>query len=288
MEMLVGRIMKDHDPTTFSAEGGKVVVSSCCHGVTPVLQKGPMCGLVALTMAAQLVNEKKEPLLSSDLSHPEEILKFAMGRGLTKQGEMFSTDAMEDVIVHHLHLRPRTSHVDLPDVLRDLLTAAIASEGSVILIPYDADRNHTPCLAQGHSAHWCLLVGLCIIFDPPQKGEVDILSMIPDFLNSCCPQEGNPAHFVARETDKFMELVKKLDDEAIKKFLDKNQIYVFSRHGKSTHMGLWSLRDLLESNRNLVEVDPRRSNPEEYVIPSGGVREGLKNKIIFISRGCVM
>lgn len=283
IEMLVGRVMKDHDPASFSDSGGKVVVSCCCRGLSPVLQKGPMCGLVALTMAAHLLHKKKQPLQSGDMFHTEQILQFSVGKGLSKQGEMFSTDAMEDVIVHFLHLQSRTLNTDSHGTVQEILTSTAVGEETAILIPYDADKDHTPCLARGHNAHWCLLVGLCIALEPPTEGGV---SMIPNFLSCCHSQKASPAHHIVSETHKFAGLLKKLDAEDIKGLLDKNQIYVFVRQGKSRHLGLWSLRNLLESNRNLVEVDPKRSNPQEYVIPAGGLREGLKNKVIFVTKGC--
>ncbi len=275
--MLVRRVMEDHG---FSAAGEKVVVSWCCHEVTPVLQRGPMCGLVGLTMAAQLLHKEKLPLdsvKSSDQLHPERILQFAVGRGLSKQGEMFSTAAMEDVITNHLHLQSHTVDVDSCNTVEEMLVE------KAILVPYDADKDHTPCLARGHSAHWCLLVGLCLVLEYPTEGGVTP-PRASSLLECCHPLNSNPAHYVVSEIQRleFAELLKTF--EAVGGLLDRNRIYVFARHGKSSHLGLWSLRDLLESNRNLVEVDPRRSNPQEYVIPAGGLKQGLKNKVIFVTK----
>lgn len=33
---------------------------------------------------------------------------------------------------------------------------------SMLLVPYDADRNHAPCQQDGHKAHWCLICGYLI------------------------------------------------------------------------------------------------------------------------------
>lgn len=34
--------------------------------------------------------------------------------------------------------------------------------GSIFLVPYDPDANHTPCLNRGHKAHWALIIGYLI------------------------------------------------------------------------------------------------------------------------------
>jgi hypothetical protein len=31
-------------------------------------------------------------------------------------------------------------------------------DDQTLLVPYDCDKNHEPCLASGHKAHWCVLV----------------------------------------------------------------------------------------------------------------------------------
>jgi len=78
-------------------------------------------------------------------------------------------------------------------------------------------------------------------------------------------------------------LSRTLDSHTMKECLDEDQMHVFARHGKTSHLGVWSLRDLVESNGNLVEVDPQRSDPLDYVIPEGGLEEGLRNRVIVVS-----
>ena len=43
-------------------------------------------------------------------------------------------------------------------------------------------------------------------------------------------------------------------------------------------MGIWDIIDLIDSNANLVDIESGKE--EEYVIPVGGVKEGLGNKFI--------
>ncbi len=51
-----------------------------------------------------------------------------------------------------------------------------------------------------------------------------------------------------------------------------------NRQSKSLVMGIWDIIDLLDSNANLVDIESGKE--EEYVIPVGGVKEGLGNKFI--------
>lgn len=107
------------------------------------------CGLVALAMASQ---EYTKPVSVSQL------LAEARVRGFTQHGEVYSVDFMGTLAAEYL-----PDH--RPDILIDLqqcpdtLTHALA-HGAMVLIPYDSDFNHAPCLKKGHKAHWALLVGL--------------------------------------------------------------------------------------------------------------------------------
>lgn len=275
MKRLVDFVVQDHGgPSPFWT--GERVVVICFHDVSPVLQKGPMCGLVALTMAAHKV---KAPQASTDRFHPENILEYAVRKGLSKQGEMFSAHSLGEVIVNHLLLRAQVinmvSHtLLLPDLLVDVILGH-----SAVLVPYDADKDHSPCLSQGHRAHWCLLVGVCVVL------ERETLSS--SLLKCCHPISTCAGYYILDEacTKDSAEILKEtLDSQCMQGFLDDDQVYVFARQGKSSHLGLWSLRKLMESNQNLVEVDPQRSNPVEYVIPERGLREGLQNKVVIVTK----
>ena len=45
-------------------------------------------------------------------------------------------------------------------------------------------------------------------------------------------------------------------------------------------MGIWDIMDLIDSNANLVDIESGKE--EEYVIPVGGVREGLCYKFVVL------
>ena len=57
--------------------------------------------------------------------------------------------------------------------------------------------------------------------------------------------------------------------------------YVFAKQGKSAHTKLWSLKGLLESNRNLFEVgDQILSDRTNFVIPDDGIDKTLCDLIV--------
>lgn len=63
--------------------------------------------------------------------------------------------------------------------------------------------------------------------------------------------------------------------------LETGDVYVFTRQGKSKHLGLWSFSSLVESNNNLKEFSPSRDD-DEYLLPAGGVEAGLCEKAIIL------
>ena len=262
--------------------GGGWSAVSYVNDVSPVRQQGPMCGVVALTMAAQLLTKVAQAPPKSchtmGSTHPESILEYAVRHGLSKQGEMFSTDDMVRIVTDHLHLQAHVATME--DALLDLLVDVVSGQRAVV-VPYDADKDHTPCLARGHRAHWCLLVGVCLMVE--SEG-----SPLTRCLLECCQQTPkNCTHHIVRETcvKSFTQNLRHyFDPQMMKQSLAENQIHVFARHGKTSHLGLWSLRDLIQSNRNLVEVDPQRSNSEEYVVPKGALKESLGKKVVFVTK----
>lgn len=284
LSRIVGYVLGEHNPSSFST-GEKVLVTSA-HSVSPVLQCGPMCGLVGITMAGHLLQGRgslvPENVLDPESKlHPENILVYAKREGLSKQGEIFSVDAMTKIVTDHLLWQTEVWDTESREWTLEKVVTEVLLGQSAVLLPYDADRNHSPCLAGGHRAHWCLLVGMCVVLDCTGSQQPTTL----EILKHCHPSQGYSPHYTIRP-EEFSHHLKVCFDQhhPLKNFLDSNLIYVFARQGKSSHLGLWSLRALIESNRNLQEVDPQRSNPLEYVIPDGGLSKGLKNKILLMKR----
>ena len=234
--------------------------------VEPVLQRGPMCGIVALTMANGMINtalNSTSDTLPRENAHPESILEFARRAGYTKQGEMFSVQYMKQIGQEHLSFKTET--VLTESLSSSILLELLISPNKVVLVPYDADKNHSPCLANGHNAHWCVLVGFALCLE---NDDIDLLKF-------CTLSHG---HFSLREDSK-----KQFLSEFSSNKWPVNGLHVFTRHGKSRHMGLWSWDQLKRSNGNLVEAAPQRTGPGEYVIPPGGVREGLCSQAVILS-----
>lgn len=235
------------------------VVTHVDRRVKPVIQNGPMCGLVALTMAYTMLGGCCTRA-SDDKAHPEALLQVVKQRETSKNGEMFAVEYLEGIARDHLQCQAEVVELASVDVLGVIL------QRKALLVPYDADKDHTPCLEKGHKAHWCLLVGFAAILSSSFDSSV--------ILGCCMPSSSLPGHFVIREDQKASLLAT---------LQSSDQLYVFARHGKSAHLGLWRFTSLLESNRNLVEMDPKRTRPGEYVIPDGGIERGLSGKALVVS-----
>lgn len=123
--------------------------------IQPILQEGPTCGLAAISMLL-----KGNP--SSD-----ELLQIARHKKFTRNGEMFSADnlfALIEDVLGRRHLTARTllavqlfkGRIYCETIKQVLLN------GGCLLVPYDPDFNHGPCLKNGHKAHWALIIGYLI------------------------------------------------------------------------------------------------------------------------------
>lgn len=234
-----------------SHPGTQRKILTLVYDVNPVIQQGPMCGLVALSIASQLLNGRAYP--------PDHLLARAKDMGYSKQGEMFSAQNLLDLSHRELNCTGTVLQTNSVDV-RDLLMAL--TEGKAIVVPYDADKDHSPCLAGGTKAHWCTLVGFAVLSD-------STLSV---------PRQ-NPSDFYVNLTP--MSAQHLLCHELIE--VDKNDIYLFARHGKSRHLGLWSYSSLMESNANLKEVHPQRDS-NDHVIPSDGISNTLCSLLIILQK----
>jgi hypothetical protein len=71
--------------------------------------------------------------------------------------------------------------------------------------------------------------------------------------------------------------------EALRLLPNTVHMHVLALQGKSRHLSAWPLSDLVESNENLRQLDPERQASElEYIVPEGGLQEGLCGKAILI------
>lgn len=66
---------------------------------------------------------------------------------------------------------------------------------------------------------------------------------------------------------------------------DSDRFHVIARHGKARNLAIWSLKELAESNSNLMQnAQPKDYPKEQFVIPEGGIAGnlGLRNKVIIV------
>jgi hypothetical protein len=105
-------------------------------------------------------------MLCSGTPTADELLDSAKTLRYTNNGEMFSTKWLLDLFKETLTsttLNPKNLREYLYDgVLDSEFIREKLKQHSMLLVPYDADRNHSPCNNRGHKAHWCLITGYLI------------------------------------------------------------------------------------------------------------------------------
>ena len=79
------------------------------------------------------------------------------------------------------------------------------------------------------------------------------------------------------------------DNRSSLDIVGQSSTYVFVVHGRTTRTVLWSLDELLDSNDQLVNIDPRKHAVlsdgdvhSEFIVPDGGVRAGLCGKVVLL------
>ncbi|XP_072551454.1 actin maturation protease isoform X2 [Salminus brasiliensis] len=225
----------------------------CNKYVPSLIQDGPKCGLVALWMATHL-------LMPTQTISVEKIVQTALDKGYTAQGEMFSAGDMallaEEVCgcgVQRLSGGIAGDNAAL--ILRHL------TDGQPVLIPYDEDFNHEPCLRHGHKAHWAVasgvLFGLLQGSVPSRHFSTDATLPWLHLSEGRAPAEW-PPNAVA-------------------------EVYILAKQGKSLRYQLWKFETVAQSNAQLKEMDPQRSSDgTHYVLPPGGVEEGLAGQVLLL------
>uniref|UniRef100_A0A1B6CH70 Actin maturation protease n=1 Tax=Clastoptera arizonana TaxID=38151 RepID=A0A1B6CH70_9HEMI len=189
----------------------------CFVPLQKVLQTGPNCGLAALAMASSV-----GPVQLAI----EDLYKEALEKGFTKKGEMFSVENLYLLAESKLSNWFTIRHYGGGLLKHQEMIFNALKAGSIILVPYDADKNNTPCCKRGYSAHWAVLCGLLI----------------------------------KKDGSKF----------------------VAARQGKSKYVVSWNFLNLHKSNENLFDLNPDNVGQGDYILPDGGVKEGLSGKFIIL------
>ncbi|GMR59306.1 hypothetical protein PMAYCL1PPCAC_29501, partial [Pristionchus mayeri] len=233
--LVAGRI--EQARRKFSAISGddSILPRSFIHllPIVPISQSGPQCGLVALCMGLRYLTGE-----DIAVSH---LLRQAVDCGFTKQGEMFDAADLLSLSTHSSISSTLITPFPSPaTVVKWIL------DRSLLLIPYDCDRNHEPSLRKGVAAHWALIVGVLVITAEP---------------GDLIPFTTHP--------------------QSILYHLSPERLYVLAYHGKSKHLGVWSYSDVISSNEQMSELGETRKEGEFIVKdPSLG---GLRHKSILIS-----
>ncbi|KAJ3649236.1 hypothetical protein Zmor_020989 [Zophobas morio] len=109
-------------------------------------QDGPQCGLVALGM--YMGSPTKESI--------QLLLETAQRQGYTNNGEIFSAHDMAELA--KIHLKSTDIQV-YSGLLNTKEIKEILLQGANLLVPYDTDKDNSPCLLKGHKAHWAIICG---------------------------------------------------------------------------------------------------------------------------------
>lgn len=167
-------------------------------------------------------------MLQEETHHVENLLSHAVDLNLTKKGEIFSVYSMKQLIQDHYNLEAKVQVFNQTRIAKKLAC------GIPILVPYDSDKNHSPCLKKGHCAHWAVLTGIasCTHYNIWQKNNALLLE---------------PANVFKIEGNEFQKV---FDGSSA------CQLWVFAKQGKSSKLAMWSLDELEASNKNLIERNP--------------------------------
>ncbi|XP_074661064.1 actin maturation protease-like [Tubulanus polymorphus] len=230
--------------------------------VPSLLQDGPMCGLVALQLAAECLKVE---------INAKELLKVAQNEGWSKQGEIFNAKHISLLVEKCLKCNAELITGGL-DVNQEKISQHLMN-GLPVLIPYDSDGNHEPCFKKGHKAHWAVLTGMVLVFNKSDYSAASIHEL------HYHQDEMLPNVFHA-EISKDMNY-----DEKRFALMDykRSDIYVYAKHGKSKYLDLWNYEQLAASNNNLVEVSGEiLQDRDNFVIPIDGVISGLMGRSVLI------
>lgn len=168
-----------------------------------------------------------------------------------------------------------TALIDM--ILRSLL------EGSIVLVPYDVDKNHEPCMNGGKTAHWAAMKG--VVFPLFQQSQVDyaisLSDTLPNTIYSCITESNLPFFYYEPRYDMLdtvkLDQIVNLDDLEILRLC----LRVIAQQSKSKHQAVWTFTQLENSNRNLHHFDESRITEPDFVVPKE--LTSLRGKMVFMS-----
>eukprot|EP00057_Strongylocentrotus_purpuratus_P027409 XP_011681883.1 PREDICTED: UPF0692 protein C19orf54 homolog [Strongylocentrotus purpuratus] len=229
---------------------------ACNQQIKHVGQQGTTCGLVALCMAANMLNSAEKSL--------NVVLSSAIEKGYTLQGEMFSASNTLKFAEEEFNMTGRLLSDGLQIHRKDVISHL--ARGLPVLVPYDKDSNNEPATRKGHFAHWAVLTGFVIIL----PDDVDV--------PPCCHGDStssNLTYLPPPWSDDMISILPHLISKA-------SLVFLFARQGKSRLLGAWQYDVLARSNMNLTEYDPALEG--EFVFHQEGLAAGLAEKVILLNR----
>ena len=259
---------------------------SCRRHRSGALQDGPKCGMVSMTMAAEaLLGENDKAQLGV-----EDVFAAALKGGHSKKGELFSAAAVASLCRSLVPSLEAEEITDLSSALSSPEAVArmfFPPRRRVLLVPYDVDKDQSPCLKRGTKAHWydiliycamkskksltvfprCLVLGGAFLVE-----EEDAVGRLKSLPNVESIADGRIL-LLPEDDDKHAAPPEEVASSCSKVFL-------LARQSKSRRIFLYGLEELLASNSNLVDSGADGSG--EFALPEGGVEEGLKGKAVLI------
>jgi hypothetical protein len=247
------------------------------------IQSGPSCGLVALRMCVEHLLESSSNNNNSNNNNNandddgdgvnnnddyddatatanidgELLLSRAVELGYSKLGEMFSSEHLaalsNDMFEkqHSIHARVVNLANDFENDAQRLAFVAetCANRRQTLLVPYDADKDNTPCAKRGFRAHWAIVKGVLVAAgardnDDDDDDGADELRVRP--IGSVDEARGGIIDAAAARDDVWLVCI----------------------HSKSKRVAVWHGAALLASSAQLSATDDARRASGQYVMPT--------------------
>ena len=189
----------------------------------------------------------------------DRLLSTARSLGISRQGELFDCARVVELVHEHCG---RAAGVSASDCAAPSASEVVdlLAEGSLLLMPYDVDRNHGPWNGNGHQAHWALVMGMMA----RQQQQQETLTANDNDQITIVVNDTPPTHLHSSLCDPL-------------------HLHVFAVQGKSKHVHLWRYDALVESNAQLHEINPERADPDKYAHTNDSL-VGLRNRCVILRR----
>lgn len=141
------------------------------------------------------------------------------------------------------------------------------SHGWPILFPYDAAKNHEPCVQNGASAHWGIMKGFIVASSSSDAAEQNSgsLNLSPN----------SEVHFLYSEVSNTKPSSVGLDVP------NPSRLWLVCQQAKSKHQFIWTFNSIMESNHNLYFYDADKLRADD-ISTSPDLRQ-LRRSMLFIS-----